>query len=310
MAVVTSDFLAGVLTTFRALFEREFHAAANLQAWRDLVMPFDIDGEIGTYEWLGTVPKMEDVTGKTASIRGLLEDNFSLASREYQAVIEVSRTALERDRLGLIRPRVGQLALEAARFPGEQIFDLVRANANAYDGAAFFGDTRVIGESANIDNQRAGTGTTIAQIQTDLASNIGVMRLFQDDRGRPMNLVPNLIMVPTAMEQPMWQALNRTPGDNVNTPVKPAGSNVWTASGYRVVTNPYLTDVNNWYLFYIGGPAERPFLLQMEKAPVLESDTDPNTRENILKRNFLYSVYGRWAVAMTDPRFGILITNT
>jgi phage major head subunit gpT-like protein len=54
----------------------------------------------------------------------------------------------------------------------------------------------------------------------------------------------------------------------------------------------------------------RPFVWQVEKRPVLESDTDPNSRENILKRKFLYSVYGRYNVGVTDPRLGVKIENS
>jgi hypothetical protein len=42
---------------------------------------------------------------------------------------------------------------------------------------------------------------------------------------------------------------------------------------------------------------------------VLESDTNPNSRENIVRRKFLYSAYGRYAVGVTDPRLGIKVVN-
>ena len=242
---------------------------------------------------------------------GLLPDNFSITNSEYQVAIEVERAALERDQLGLITPRIQQLGQEAARHPGQLIFQHVLNNDNAFDGASFFGDTRVIGASANIDNQLAGTGVTVAQIQTDLGVAVSAMRLFQDDHGRPMNLRGNVIMVPAELEQPMWQALNRSTGDGVNAPAQPVSDNgLWQASGYNVAVNPYLTDVNDWYLFHVGGGMMKPFIWQVEKTPVLESDTNPNDRNTILARTFVYSVYGRYATGMTDPRLGVLTTNT
>lgn len=311
MAVVSSDFLTAVLTNFRALFNRDFQAAMGLQGWRDLVIPIDSAGEIETYEWFGTVPQVEDVTHGQVSLNSLPEYNFSITNKEYQVAIEVSRAALERDRLNLISPRVSQLAEEHARHPGQLIFNLVVDNATAYDGSAYFANTRTIGNGANIDNILTGSGTSISQIQTDLAAARAQMRLFQDDQGRPMNLIGNAIMVPPGLEFTMWQALNRNSGDNVNTPAMPVtDGGIFSASGYTVITNPYLTDANDWYLWHIGGPMRRPFILQTEKRPVLESDTDPNTRESILKRNFLYSSYGRYNVGFTDPRFGVKTTNT
>jgi phage major head subunit gpT-like protein len=311
MAVVSSDFLIGVLTQFRSLFAREFSAAQALQGWQQFAMFQDSDGEQTTYEWFGTVPQMQDVSHDQVSLRGLDEYNFSIANREYQAAIEVSRMALERDRLNLILPRIAQLSGEAARHPGQLIFELVEDNPDAYDGTAFFADTRVIGESANIDNDLSGAWTdSVAEFQNALAAAREAMRLFQDDRGRPMNLLPNAIMVPPALEQLAWQALNVNQAGNQDRNVVPSTTTgVLSGAGYAVIVNPYLSDADDFYTFHLGGPAMRPFVWQVEKRPVLESDTDPMTRENILKRNFLYSVYGRYNVGVTDPRLAVKLTD-
>jgi len=311
MAVVTSDFLAGVRTNFRALYNREFAAAQGLQGWQAMALKMDSNGELNTYNWFDTVPVMVDVTHGTVELQGLRPDNFSLTNREYQSAIEVERAALERDQLGLITPRVQQLGQEAARHPGQLIFQHVLNNDNAFDASAFFGDTRTIGSSANIDNNLAGTGTSVAQIQTDLGSAVAQMRVFEDDKGRPMNLRGNTIMVPPELEQLMWQALNRSAGDGVNAPPQPVSDNgLWQASGYNVAVNPYLTDANDWYLFHVGGGMMKPFIWQVEKTPVLESDTNPNDRQTILARTFVYSVYGRYVTGMTDPRLGVRTVNS
>lgn len=308
MAVVTSDFLAGVLSNFRALFNRDFAAATGLQEWRDLTATITSTGEDNQYTWFGTVPQMADVTHGGVVKHGLPRFNFTITNLEYQAAIEVERAALERDRLNLITPRIGQMAQEAARHPGQLIYNLFETPGNAFDGVAFFANTRTIGDSANIDNILAGTGTTIAQIQADLAAARSAMRLFQDDKGRPMNLIGNTIVCHPDLEQTMFQALNANQG-TINQPVLPAGEPATRQRGYVVIANPYLTDVNDWYLLHIGGPDRRPFIYQTEKRPELTSDTDPNSRAVIEERTFLYSVYGRYAVGVTDPRFAIRTTN-
>tara|TARA_Y100000310_G_scaffold333905_2_gene412437 strand:+ start:11427 stop:12362 length:936 start_codon:yes stop_codon:yes gene_type:complete len=311
MAIVTSDYLAGVRTNFRALYQREFAAAQAYQGWKALAIPMPSDGERNTYEWFGTVPTMQDVTHGPVSLAGLREDNFTIINSDYQSAIEVQRAAMERDRLGLIAPRIAQLGQEAARHPGQLIFNHVLNNNNAFDGSAFFADTRTIGSSANIDNQIAGTGTTVAQLQTDLGSAVAQMRVFQDDQGRVMNLRGNVIMVPPELEDVMWRALNRSAGDGVVSPVPPVNpSGVFSASGYSVVINPLLTDANNWFLFHVGPGVMKPFIYQTEKTPVLEAETNPNSRGAIIQRTFVYSVYGRYATGMTDPRLGVEIENS
>ncbi len=308
-AVVSSDFLAGVLTSFRALFANDFSGAQAFQGWGELAAQMDSNGEFNTYNWFGTTPKMSDVTNDTVPIGGLESYNFSIRNREYQAAIEVDRMTFERDQLNLVTPRITGLADEAARHPSELIFQLQEANPLAYDGVAFFADTRAFGSSGNIDNLLAGTGITIAQIQADLASARATMRLFKDDKGRPLNSIGNIIVVPAGLEQVFWQALNPGGGLLDRAPLPNTDTGTFKGAGYTVVVNPYLTDVTDWYLYTSKGPTMRPFILQTEKKPVLESDTNPQSRENIIRRKYLYSVYGRYAVGVTDPRLGIKMVN-
>src|SRR4030065_404714 len=49
--------------------------------------------------------------------------------------------------------------------PAQLLFNLPISNPLAFDAVALIADTRVIGRSANIDNQIAGTGTTGAPFQ-------------------------------------------------------------------------------------------------------------------------------------------------
>ena len=153
MALVTSDFLANALKNFRTLFANEFEAANALQGWRQFTMEIKSTSTEETYEWLGTVPKMEELKGGDF-VFDEIGGPFSLTitNLEWQAGFEIARVTFEDDKLGQIRPRIAQLAGEAARFPGEKIWGLFETPGNAFDGTAFFSDSRTIGDSANIDN--------------------------------------------------------------------------------------------------------------------------------------------------------------
>ena len=309
MAVVTSDLLEALLTNHRALFAREFSAAEQLQGWQNLAIRTDSMVEYESYNWFGTVPQMQDVTSDAPDIRGLDRYTFTLRNRAYQAAVELERAALERDQFNIITPRIAQMGGEAARHPGSLLLSLFEAPGDAYDGDPFFGTTRVIGESGNIDNHLTGTvGHTTAVFQANLEAARGTMLRYQDDRGRPMHLRPNVIVCPPEKTQLIFQSLNVQQAGNLDRAVVPTSqTGVFQAGTYLVVENAYLTDPDDFYVLHVGGPGQRPFVWQVEKMPVLESDTNPMTRENILQRNFLYSVYGRYAVGVTDPRLAIKV---
>ena len=272
MSVVTSDYLAGVLTTFRRGFSTEFAAASNMQPWRELVMGIDSTSDTESHNWFGTTPKMVDVTKGELQTEGLHAFTYSIQNKTWKAGIEVERATMEDDRVGQMRPALDGLAQEAARHPGELVFGLFNTNGVAFDNVAFFSDTRTLGRSANIDNILTGTGVTVAAFQTDLGVARAAMRLFQDDQGRPMNLVGNTIVIPAGLEQVVYQALNANQGTIAN-PVIPANADgSFSVAGYLVVVNPYLTDLTDWYLIHRNG-AFRPFIFQSRIAPALEGIT-------------------------------------
>jgi phage major head subunit gpT-like protein len=307
MAVVNSDFLSGVLSNFRVGFSMAFEAAANMQPWRELAAQVDSTGDAEVHAWLGTPPKMVDVTRGELQIEGLHPFNYTITNRTFKSAIEVKRSSFEDDKLNLIRPRLEQLGQEAARHPGELLFQLFTSGGLAFDGTAFFADTRVIGRSANIDNIQAGSGVTAANLRTDLATNRGIMRKYQDDQARPMNLIPNTIVVPAEIEGAMWEALN--PGSGSATPPIPASADgSWSAGGYLVMVNPFLTDANDWYLLHRSG-AFRPFVYQERIAPSLEGLTTPNTDEGVIRDRYIYTARARYEVGYGDPRYAMRITN-
>lgn len=306
MAIVSSDFLNNVLTGFQVLFDGEFAAAKNLQPWRELAMPKFSTGDNESYNWLGSPPVMVDVTRGELQIEGAYPYQYSLSNKTYKSAVEIKRATFEDDKYGMMADEIAQLGNEAARHPGQLLFQLFTSGGLAFDATAFFADTRVIGRSANIDNIQTGTGATAALLRADLATNRGVMRKFQDDQGRPMNIVPNTIVVPAELEGAMWEALN--PGPSATAPIPATVDGSFQAGGYTVMVNPYLTDANDWYLLARNGRF-RPFIYQERIAPSLEGITSPNTDEGVIRDRYIYSVRARYEVGYGDPRYAIRITN-
>ena len=104
-----------------------------------------------------------------------------------------------------------------------------------YDGKPLFADDHSGG-----DNLLGGTGTTVANLQADISAVFAAMREFQDDRGRVMNIVPDLVVVPAELEFPMRQALKAGQIDGTD--------NVY-AGLCDVMVAPELTDADDWYAF-------------------------------------------------------------
>ncbi len=308
MAVVTSDYLAGVLTNFRATFQSVFDAASNIASWRQVALEIQSQSLTENHSWLGTVPQMVDVTRGDIQLEGLFSFNYAITNNTYKSAIEVERAVFEDDRLSTIVPRLRQLGEEAVRHPGQLVLQLPVSNGNAFDGVAFFADTRVIGRSANIDNSLAQTGVTIANIQTDINLVRTALRSFQDDQGRPLNNVLNCIMCAPDIEGPMYQALNANFPAAAPTvaPIVPGGTEVTVVNGYTVIVNPYITNSGEWYGFCLTA-GMRPFIYQTRVAPALE-DLSAGSPNAVLQDRFIYSVRARYNVGYGDPRYAVRVT--
>lgn len=296
MAVVTSDLLSAVYTNLKAVYLNSFEAAENADPWQRLVMEVPSTTMTETYEWLGSVPKMREWVSERL-LGDLSEESFSLTNKHYEATVSVDRNALEDNRLGMILPRVRQLGMEAARYPRELVMDVIKngTSLTGYDGVALFSDSHIGG-----DNLLAGAGVTVANLQTDLAAVFGAMRGFTDDKGRAMNVTPDLVVVPPELEFPMRTALNAA--------IIADTTNVYQGIA-DIMVAPELTDANDWYAFNTTG-AMKALIYQNRKAPEFVALDAADDYANFMRRELLYGVDARCAVGVGIWWYAAKIVNT
>lgn len=295
MAVVTSDFLSAMYTNLKAVYLQTFEAAQNADPWQRLVMEVPSSTLTETYEWLGSVPKMAEWVDERL-LGDLSEETFSLTNKHYEATVAVDRNALDDNRLGMILPRVRQLAMEAARYPRELVMAKIIAGTTdtGYDGQALFSNSHTGG-----DNLLAGAGTSVANLQTDLTAAFAAMREFTDDHSRPMNITPDLVVVPAELEFPMRTALNAA--------LISTTTNVYQGI-CDIMVAPELTDATDWYAFSTKG-AMKALIYQNRKAPEFVALDAADDYANFMRRELLYGVDARCAVGVGIWHYAVKIVN-
>jgi len=284
--IVNTDTLAAIRTDFQAIF---LEAYQGFQArWQEIATEFPCGGEFLDLSWLGAPPVMKQWLDEKVW-EGLRRHRYQITMFDWEASLEVMRKAIEDDSLGLYKPRIQEMAIEGKRHPDELVSALLTAGTAglAFDGVAFFSDARVIGNSGNIDNLLAGTGTTQAQFAADFVAARAALYGYNNDQGKPANPVLELIaVVPPGLQYVAEQTFNASIINNTDNILKGAAK-VWA--------NPYLaaTDANDWYLLNVFGPI-KPLALGMRKAPGLYA-LDSMTSDHVFKRGaFLYSVEARY----------------
>ena len=263
-----------------------------------------------TYPWLGGVPKMREWNDERIP-QGMLEHNFTIVNRDWEASIAVDRNAIEDEQYGQIDIRIKELATEAARFFDELAFTLIGqgtgtagtsntiyegVNIACYDSKAFFATDHVEGESGTQSN-RGSTAIGSAGLTAAITS----MRKFKNDKGKPSGVRPNLLVVPPDLEWTAKELLNSAFYPEEGTTTNKMATNVLKGA-LDLLINDYLTDTDNWFIFDTKRVV-KPTILQMRQQPRFSSLTQ-GTESSFMRKKLYFGVDGRGEILWGDWRTG------
>lgn len=259
------------------------------------------------YAWLGESPQMVDLTKKEIEFSALSDTNYTITNNVFAAGLAVKRTDLDDDQIGALRNRVSRLAEVAVAHKNKLLMTLLTAGDSnlGYDGNAFFSSTHPArGSSGTGDNTIAGTGTTTAQVATDLNTAIAQMMNFLAENGEPFHEdVSQLVVVaPPALRKPVMEAISASVISQTSN-VQFNGLNITPLFAPRLTAD----DANNWYLLNVGRSL-RPLLIQ-DRDPLEFSALETGSETAFVREQYLYKVrwrgnsgYGFWqdAVEVTN----------
>ncbi len=126
-------------------------------------------------------------------------------------------------------------------------------------------DGNAVFDAAAHGNQSALTGTTVADITTDLNTARLAMRRQKGLAGEAINLVPKFVLVPPEMETAMEQALSQVQA------TKTSDTNPFAS--LSLIVDPRLTDAGQWYLAAEPGQIDGLEYAYLEGAPGPQIET-------------------------------------
>ena len=263
-----------------------------------------------TYPWLGAVPMMGEWKDERIP-QAMLEHNFTIANRDFEASIAVDRNAIEDEQYGQIEVRVKELATEAVRFFDELAFTLMGQGTStsgtagtiydgvtltAYDGKAFFATDHSEGDSGTQANRGSSALSASA-----LQAAITAMKKFKNDKGKPAHVRPNLLTVPNDLEWEAKELLNSQYYPEEGTTTNKLAVNVLKGS-LNLLVNDYLTDTDNWYIFDTNRVV-KPMILQLRQDPRFTSLVS-GTESSFMRKKLYFGVDWRGEILWGDWRTG------
>lgn len=286
--LVNKSVLVGVFTNLKTTFNKAFDAAPVV--WPMIAMLVPSTSKQNDYSWLSRFPKMRKWIAEKF-IKSLEAQSYTIENDDFEATVEVDRNDIEDDILGIYGPMAQEAGFSAKQLPDEIVMDLVNNGfVNlAYDGQFFFDTDHPVGDPV-VSVSNKGTvklkTDTLANAQASIGAGRTAIRKFKDDEGRPLNLVPDTLLVPPALE------------DTANTLMTVDRLEDGKPNPYKgtlkVVVDGRLTSDTAWFLLVTSRPV-KPFIYQERKKPVFVEQTNTDSDDVFNKKKFKYGAEARGA---------------
>lgn len=256
--------------------------------WQGIAMEVPSTGAYVDYRWLANFPQMKEWVGKK-HITKLAEYDYVIRNKDYAATIEVRRNDIEDDQLGIYKPQAQSAAWSAKQHPDELIFDAVNKafTEKCYDGKPLISTDHKVGKiTFSNKGKKKLSIESYAKAQASYGAARTAMMKVKDESGRPLNVKPNLLLVPAALED-VANALMTTDRLEDGKPNPYKGS-------AKVQVSARLTDDNAWFLLDTSKPV-KSFVYQSRKKPVFVQQTNTDAPNVFMEGVFYFGVEARGA---------------
>lgn len=259
--ILDRAYLDAAYVTFSTLFDMQLQRTPTV--FQDLCTVIPVSSTVTEFKWLGDVPKMTEWIGQRA-INKLQAETHQIRTRNWANGIEVERDDLDDDKLGLIAPRISQLASEGMWHIEDLVFDILNdalengagggSLALCYDGQPLF-DT---------DHTASGSGGTSQAnfVETEFDEGTyqeawGKIMGFTDTKGNKLRIMPDTLCVGVS---------NRTVARKlINQQTLASGEQNIEAGSSRLIVHPRM-NATNWALFSTA-QAVRALIVLIRQAP-------------------------------------------
>ena len=286
--IINPQNLRGIYVAFNTLFTQAFEGQKPSYERVATVVPSTTDSE--TYAWLGDIPGMREWVGDR-EIQNLTGSDYTIKNKDFELTVGVGRNAIEDDKIGLYKPSIQMLGESAALHPDELVYGLLSDGFKAlcYDGKAFYATDHAVGKGA-VSNKLTSK-LSAESYKTARAMMMG----YKNSKGRSLGLVPDLLIVPPALEATARDILV---ADFVN------GTKNTMQGTAEIHVEPRLKTDTEWHLACTKRPI-KPLIYQQRKKAKFVSKTAETDDNVFMSKTFVYGVdsrgnagFGFWQMAV------------
>ncbi|MCM0757354.1 Mu-like prophage major head subunit gpT family protein [Sporomusa sphaeroides DSM 2875] len=287
--LLNSSNLQGLYQSFKVLFNKAFSGTKPQYEKVATIVPSKAKEE--TYAWLGSFPRLREWIGDRV-INKLKAFGYTIKNKSFEASVSVNRDDIEDDTYGVYSPMIEEMGSSAATHPDEIVFDLLPKGFTTlcYDGQYFFDTDHKDGDGPVQSNK----GTAALSKAAYMAARSQMMSLT-DDKGEPLGVITNLLVVPPQLEEKAREILLADEIDGTTNTAK--------GTAELLVVPRLAKNATAWYLID-GSRSIKPLIFQQRKKAEFVALTDPTDINVFMRKEYLYGVdcrdnagYGLWQLA-------------
>ncbi len=300
MGALTPARYEAATVTFSTLFREVLRATPTY--YQQIATEIPSTTREMRHAWLDRIPQMREWLGERV-VNNLAVRLQSIENKLFEDTVAVKRTDIEDDLIGVYRPVIEELAMQAKLWPDKIVVDALQAGVASlsYDGQHYF-DTN---HPQNMDDPASPLQSNLLaghDLDVDaLGDAIQVMMSFIGADGKPLEIVPDLLVVPPQLK---FRAARLLQAELIGRDITlatghgaAADTNVLKGS-LDLLVLPRLANEPKAYYVLCTKRALKPLIFQNREAPEFTALTKPDD-ENVFKRDeFLYGVRARGAAGL------------
>ena len=285
--LINKENIIALMTNIKTTFNKALDEAKPI--WAKLATKVPSTGKQNDYAWIKDGwPSLRKWMGDK-SIKGLEASSYVVVNNDYESTIAVKRNDLEDDNTGIYAAQARGEGTAAALWPDEMLADAVNGvfTNDCYDGKKMVAADHPVGDKGAVLSNigtKALDCSTLAKAKASYGAARTAMMSLKNDAGRPLNILPNLLLVPPALE-----AMARTL--MINDRLEDGKPNPYKGTA-EVVVWPQLTSATAWFLIDNSKPL-MPFIFQERKPATAVELTNPVSDEVFKTGTFLFGVEAR-----------------
>ncbi len=304
--LVSTDFVVGAYENWRAIFQESFDKKDT--QWEQICTLMDSQTLIENYSWLGATPTVKEWFDER-QYDNIAAYNFTVTNRDWESTITVDRNIYDDNRLGQVKPRVQELGFAVRQHQDQLVFHDTLVNGHTtlcFDGQNYFDASHPIGQTGNTQANYGVLPLDGVNFDTTFAA----MEAFQNDQGRPMGILPSLLVVGPKLRGTARALLNSEYYPQAGfTGVGGTGASQMTANPWKgaadLLVSPYITS-SSWFLMDVSRPI-KPIIFQMRKPPEFVARDNPVTAEALfLYKKLMFGADMRYNTAFAIPQLAYM----